>query len=88
MKIETGVMVIKDGRAWGKTYQDGRSTSYGWAPLEDAIIANPELCKKSTDMKPIGMLSKACPYIYELFSGNLVHVKRTTTIEIKIEGKA
>tara|TARA_R110000822_G_scaffold301108_1_gene424773 strand:- start:3952 stop:4218 length:267 start_codon:yes stop_codon:yes gene_type:complete len=88
MKTETGVMVIKDGKGWGKIYKKGNGISYGWVPLEDAIIANPELCKNSTDIKPIGMLSKDGPYINELSLGELVHVKRTTTIEIKIEGEA
>ena len=59
MKTETGVMVIKDGKGWGKIYKKGNGISYGWVPLEDAIIANPELCKNSTDIKPIGMLSKS-----------------------------
>jgi len=85
MKIETGVMVAKDGSGWGKTYEVGHHISYGWVPLEDAITANPELCKKSTDMEPIGMLSKDGSYINELALGQLVHVKRTTTVEIKIE---
>lgn len=50
MKIEKGVMVIKDGKGWGITYQDGQSTSYGWVPLEDAYLADHRYCKKPTDI--------------------------------------
>lgn len=83
MKIETGVMVIKNGRGWGKTYEDGRSTSYWWMSLEDAPIHDPKLCKKPTDVT-----YKGSHYIEELSSAKVVHVTRTTTVEIKIEGKA
>ena len=29
-KTEYGVMVMKDGKAWGIIHEDGHSTSYGW----------------------------------------------------------
>ena len=80
MKIETGVMVVKNGKAWGKTYEDGRSTSYGWMDLEDAPIHDPEYCKKPTDVT-----YKGCFYIEELSSAKLVRVKRVTTVEIESE---
>lgn len=50
MKIETGVMVVKDGLAWGRTYADGQSTEYGWLHLENAPIHNPEHCRKPEDV--------------------------------------
>ena len=78
MKIEEGVMVLKDGKAWGCTYADGRSTCYGWMEIESAPIHNPKYFKKPTDATFIGShLEK------ELSKGEVVHVLRTTTVEIK-----
>lgn len=59
MKIETGVMVMKDGKAWGIIYEDGRSTSYGWMAPENAPIHDPEFCLRkcvmpcAADSKPV-----------------------------------
>ena len=77
MKIETGVMVMKDGKAWGVTYEDGQSTSYGWIKPEDAPIHNPEFCKNTTDVTYTNS-----HLIDELKTGELVKVKRVTTIEV------
>lgn len=77
MKEESGVMVMKDGKAWGVTYKDGRSTSYGWIEPESAPIHNPEFCKKTTDVTYRGSY-----LIDELKTGKLVKVKRITTIEL------
>jgi hypothetical protein len=75
MKIETGVMVMKDGKAWGIAYEDGLSVSYGWIPPEDAQIHNPEFCKRPEDVTFDGS-----PYIAELRTGKLVHVERRTEV--------
>lgn len=77
MKIEEGVMVVKDGKAWGKVYYDGQCTEYGWMDIESAPIHNPEFCKKTTDVT-----YKNSPYIQELSSAKLVKVVRRTTVEI------
>ena len=77
MKIETGVMVMKDGLAWGVTYKDGHSTSYGWVDPEDAPIHNPKYCKKTTDVTYEGS-----HYFAELLKGDLVHIERTTNVTI------
>lgn len=77
MKVETGVMVMKGGKAWGITYKDGQSTSYGWMDPEDAPIHDPEYCKKPTDVTYSGSY-----LINELKTGKLVKVKRTTMVEI------
>lgn len=79
MKIERGVMIMKDGKAWGILYADGRSTCYGWVSPEYATIHDPEFCRSPEDVT-----YKNSPYIKELRSGSLVMVKRTTTIEIEI----
>ena len=77
MKIERGVMVMKNGKAWGETYADGHSTSYGWMAPEDAPIHNPEYCKKPTDVT-----WKGSHYTNELMTGTLVAVERRTEVTI------
>lgn len=78
MKIETGVMVMKNGKAWGVEYADGHSTSYGWIATEDAPIHNPEFCKKTTDVT-----YKDSHYTKELLTAEVVHVERRTEVIIK-----
>lgn len=77
MLIERGVMVMKDGKAWGETYADGHSTSYGWLALELAPIHDPEYCTKTTDVT-----YDNSPYRNELLTGKLVKVERTTEVRI------
>lgn len=75
MKIEKGVMVMKDGKAWGIVYEDGQVTSYGWMDPEDAPISNPEFCTNVTDVT-----HPNSHYIPELLTGKLVEVERITTV--------
>jgi hypothetical protein len=77
MKIETGVMILKNGKGWGKTYSDGQCTEYGWMDLESAPIYSPEFCKKTTDVT-----YRDSPYIDELSSAKLVKAVRKTVVEI------
>jgi len=75
MKIERGVMVMKGGKAWGVTYEDGHSTSYGWMDPEDAPIHDPKYCKKPTDV------TWAASYLIpELSTGTVVPVERRTEV--------
>jgi len=76
MKIETGVMVMKDGKAWGVTHKDGQSTSYGWINPEDATLHNPKYCTHVTDVT-----HKGSHYIAELLTGKLVTVERKTEVK-------
>lgn len=78
MKIETGVMVMKDGKAWGFTYEAGRSTSYGWMAPEDAPIHNPEFCRRPEDVT-----YRDSRYVAELRTGKLVHVERRTEVILR-----
>lgn len=75
MKIESGVMVMKDGKAWGVVCEDGHSTVYGWVRAEDAKIHNPQFCKRPEDVTYRGS-----SYIPELRSGRLVRVERRTEV--------
>lgn len=74
---------MKDGKAWGCTYDDGRSTSYGWMDPESAPIRDPKCCTKATDLTYAGS-----PYISELAKAELVIVERTTTVTILRNSKA
>ena len=77
MKIEKGVMIMKDGKAWGKEYEDSHSTSYGWIIPENAPIHDPDFCKATTDATYAGS-----PYIDELKTGKLISVTRKTEVII------
>jgi hypothetical protein len=76
MKIEEGVMVMKDGMAWGVVYEDGHSTAYGWMDPESAPIHDAKYCTKPTDVTYQGS-----HYTEELLTGKIVRVKRTTTVD-------
>ena len=75
MKIERGVMVMKNGKAWGILYEDGHSTSYGWIDPESAPIHDPRFCTKPTDVT-----WHNSHYTKELLTGELVMVERRTEV--------
>lgn len=77
MKIETGVMVMKNGKAWGIIYEDGRSTEYGWMEPESAPIYDPKWMKKPTDVT-----YRESHYIKELSTAKLVYVERRTEVTL------
>lgn len=78
-RIEHGVMIMKEGKAWGIEYEDGNSTCYGWISPENkrAMIYDPKSCTKTTDVTYPGS-----PLIEKLLKGKLVPVERKTTITI------
>ncbi len=73
----TGVMIMKNGKAWGVAYQDGHSTSYGWIEPEHAPIHNPKYINNPEDVT-----CKGSSYVLELKTDEIVKVKRTTILEI------
>jgi hypothetical protein len=70
MKIETGVMVVKDGKGWGSLYGVHVSNHRGWMNLEDAEIYDPKYCKQPTDVT-----YKKSDYFEELKTGKLAKGK-------------
>lgn len=78
MKIETGVMIMKNGKGWGKTYEDGRSIEYGWMDVEEAKIYDPRFLKRPEDAT-----YKNSPHIEELRKGSIVYVERITQVFVK-----
>ncbi len=78
MKIEKGVMVMKNGLAWSES--DGYSDSHSWVKPEDAPIHNSKFCLKTTDVT-----YKGSPDIEELLTAELVKVQRITVVEVEHE---
>ena len=76
-EVEEGVMVMKDGEAWCVLVKGMNFTQYGWGNPAFAPIHNPRYCKKPSDVT-----YKGSPYTKELETGELVKVKRTTTVEV------
>lgn len=68
---------MKDGKAWGKTYEDGHATCFDWMAPEDAPMSDPKYCKKPTDVTYEGS-----HYFDELKTGEVVAVERKTTVTI------
>lgn len=73
-KTEFGVIIVKDGKAWGKS-SDGRHTEYGWVNLDCAEIYNPQFLKKPTDAT-----YPNSPYSNELGMGKILKIKRIIVI--------
>ena len=76
MKVEVGVQLMKDGLAWGETWNDAYLTSYGWIDPADAPIHDPRYCKLPTDV-----VYEGSHYTAELRKGTLIRVRRTTIVE-------
>lgn len=77
MFVEEGVMILKNGKAWGIVFRDGKCTAYGWVDIEKSEIHDPRYCKKVTDVTSTGSM-----YIDELLTGTLTHVRRTVNVEV------
>jgi len=77
MKIERGVMAMKNGKAWGVVYEDGHSTIYGWIDPESAPIHDPKFCTKPTDVT-----WRDSHYTKELLTGELVMVEMRTEVVV------
>lgn len=70
--IEEGVVCELDGKYWGKQYQDGYSTAYGWGNIENARISDPKFCKIPEDMT-----YKGSPDAEILARGRLIAIRKT-----------
>ena len=75
---ERGVMVMKDGKAWGIEYEDGHATVYGWIDPAIAPLSDPQFLRKPSDMT-----YGNSPYIKELNKGTIRRVTRITTVELE-----
>lgn len=50
----SGVMVVKDGKAWGVEYEDGKGRAYGWVEIANGEIHDPRYCKHPLDVTYVG----------------------------------
>jgi len=77
-QVKEGTMVVMGDQAWGVTYNDGKSCSYGWVNPAQAQMGT-EFVKKPTDVTYPGS-----SYERELNKPGVkvVKVRRTTTIEV------
>ena len=82
VKVEVGVMLMKNGKAWGNIFNDGKSSASGWVNKQYAPIHDPKYTTCPSDLT-----YKYSRYIDELNTGTLVPVKRitTTTLEMVID---
>lgn len=76
-RTERGVMVVKNGKGWGKAESDGYSTYEGWMDLACAEIHDPAFCKKPTDVT-----YENSHFIEELKDAQLIHVVRRTRVTL------
>lgn len=79
-QTETGIMVMKDKKAWGKVYEDGREVNFGWLnPADSRVeIYDPQYCKKPTDVT-----YPDSHYKDELKKAIVVAVRRETIVTIE-----
>jgi hypothetical protein len=78
MKIEEGVMIVKDGKGWG--YKEAGFETQDWVDLEDAeIIEQP---KYRRTLEEYDKWEKDHYEAVEPLSGKMVRVKRVTSLEI------
>ena len=75
-RIEFGMMIMKNCKAWGTVDTDGSAIITGWVDPCIAYFYDLEYVKKITDIIPKGDNTK------EILTGKMVRVKRTTKIEI------
>jgi len=80
MKIESGVMIMKNGKVWGINYKDASTTLYDWMDIEYGRIYDPERIKTTADIT-----YENTYFNYEINGRNtkLVNVERRTEVIIK-----
>jgi hypothetical protein len=78
---EEGVMIMKDGLAWGETYADGRETNYGWMDPTAKTVRFTHKSRAEFLQHPTDATWTGSHYTRELSTGKIVKVKRTVTVE-------
>jgi hypothetical protein len=75
--VITGVIVMKDGKAWLGADPQYQSPQEGWGDPTEAKVVSSELCSKPTDI-----LWPNHPCTNEVRKGKVVKVSRTVVVEI------
>jgi len=52
--VQVGVAAELNGEFWGVQYKEGEGTRYDFGPIENAMVADPKLCKCAKDMMSWG----------------------------------
>lgn len=76
-KTIKGVVAELNGMYFGTEWEDAKSTSYTFGPLENAKIADPEYC-----INPEDMTYQNSPYYNQLKQSKLIPVTKTITWEV------
>lgn len=77
-KTEEGVMILDvNNNAWGTSYADGHSTSYGFIRAAHGKLSDGQFVRRPSDLTYRGS-----PDTDKLNSGRIVKVRRTTIVEI------
>lgn len=74
--VKEGFVAELDGKFFGKLYDDGHSTSYGFAGIETAIIDDDEF-----GLGPVGLTYTGSPYYGDLARAKFVKIRWTQTYE-------
>ncbi len=75
--VQTGVVAEYKGKYWGKQYGDGKCTVYGYGPIENAKVSDPEYCLEPRDMTYRGSRDEQ-----ELNKATLLPFRETITYEV------
>ena len=78
-KIERGVMVMKNGKAWGTVPSDWGHSPDGWVAPVHGHLCNPKFVRTPSDILSPHSLSKE-----ECDSGKLVPVERITRVAVTL----
>lgn len=78
---ETGKLIMRDGKAFGVIYEDGRETNYGWMdPAKAKLGVGLHLHKRAAE-PPDPEDPRYIPCAKELLEAEIVEVKRTIIME-------
>lgn len=73
--VKEGFVAELDGKFFGKLYQEGRCTGYGFAGIETAIVL------ETDEHPPRSMTSEGSPYYADLSRAHFVKIRKTETFE-------
>lgn len=77
--VHKGVVAEFEGKYWGVQYEDGRSTAFGYGPIQNAVMGDPLYLHRPTDMTYEGS-----HYTAELSKARLLLLTKTTVYEISL----
>lgn len=76
--VEGGLVAERGGKYWGVLYEDGRSCTRGFGPIEKATIADPKYARVPEDM-----VYSRSPDRRELKKAKFKRVSKTTVFKVE-----